>query len=196
MFNKILVPLDGSKLAECAVEYTINLAQKINPEKIVLISVTESVKGTSTFPELSDEYRSSQKNDITSYTEPPSSFIQHPAPVHFGTYSNYLEIISPGKESLKITFGKMEKQAYRYLRRIAKKLESKNLPCEIQVLIGTPAEQIIKFIDNSGIDLVIMSTHGRTGITRWAYGSVADKVMRAVSVPVMVIRPPGCSGGA
>ena len=82
------------------------------------------------------------------------------------------------------------------LRRIAKIFESNNLPCEIQVLIGNPAEQIIKFANNSGIDLIIISSHGRTGITRWAYGSVADKIMRAVAIPVMIIRPPGCSGGA
>ena len=62
-----------------------------------------------------------------------------------------------------------------------------------EVLLGNPAEQIIAFAKEKGADLIVMATHGRSGISRWAYsigafGGVADKVLRASSVPVLVVR--------
>ncbi len=89
--------------------------------------------------------------------------------------------------------GKMESQAQRYLRRTAKKLESKGTKVSQEVLLGNPAEELIIYAENRGVDLIVMSSHGRTGPSRWAFGSVADKVSRSVKIPVMIIRAPGCN---
>jgi nucleotide-binding universal stress UspA family protein len=64
-------------------------------------------------------------------------------------------------------------------------------PCEVAttVLYGKPAEQIIERAERD-YDVVIMSTHGRTGADRWAYGSVADGVLKGLSIPLLLVRTP------
>lgn len=52
-----------------------------------------------------------------------------------------------------------------------------------------PAYNIIKYVRAEGADLVVMSTHGRTGLARFMFGSVAHKVMQGLNVPVMLVRP-------
>jgi len=58
-----------------------------------------------------------------------------------------------------------------------------------KVLIGDIAEEIIKYIESERIDLVIMGTHGRKGIDRIVFGSVADRVIKSAPVPVMSVNP-------
>ena len=58
-----------------------------------------------------------------------------------------------------------------------------------RVALGDPAEEILKFIKSEGIDLVIMGTHGRKGLDRILFGSVADRVIKMSPVPVMSINP-------
>jgi nucleotide-binding universal stress UspA family protein len=58
-----------------------------------------------------------------------------------------------------------------------------------KVLPGDPAEEIVRYIDTEGIDLVIMSTHGRKGLDRVLFGSVANYVVTTSSVPVMTVNP-------
>jgi nucleotide-binding universal stress UspA family protein len=58
------------------------------------------------------------------------------------------------------------------------------------ILYGrSPAYQIVKFVENEEVDLVVMSSHGRTGLARFVFGSVAQKVMQSLEVPVLIIRP-------
>lgn len=52
-----------------------------------------------------------------------------------------------------------------------------------------PASNIIKYVNAEGADLVVMSTHGRTGLARFIFGGVAHKVMQALTIPVLLIRP-------
>jgi len=59
----------------------------------------------------------------------------------------------------------------------------------VEVKFGEPAEEILNFIENEHIDLVAMTTHGRTGLRRFIFGSVAESVLRRSPVPVMVLRP-------
>jgi nucleotide-binding universal stress UspA family protein len=77
-----------------------------------------------------------------------------------------------------------------YLQRTAKKLESKGINTNIKVLTGDPAEGIVCYAENNPIDIIVMASHGRSGVTRWAVGSVADKVFRASSVPVLMVKAP------
>lgn len=57
------------------------------------------------------------------------------------------------------------------------------------VLNGYAAEEIIKYATTSGADLIIMGTHGRTGLDRVLFGSVAEKVVKTAPIPVMTVRP-------
>lgn len=59
-----------------------------------------------------------------------------------------------------------------------------------QVLIGDPATELVNFIEENDIDLVVMGTHGRKGINRLVFGSVAESLIRNSPVPVMTVRPP------
>ena len=166
MYQKILVPLDGSKLAECALPYAEELAKGCNTEEVTLISVTEQVRGRTRAPEAREVYRASDKAGI-----------QEAGP------------------EIAVTFGKMQKQAQRYLSRIARGLEAKGLNVRTEVLLGKPAERIAGFAESGAADIIVMSSHGRSGPSRWAYGSVADRVLRTSCVPVLMVRAPGCIPG-
>ena len=60
---------------------------------------------------------------------------------------------------------------------------------ETKVALGNPAEEIVKYADDQGIDLIIMGTHGRKGLERTFMGSVADHVIKHAGVPVMTVNP-------
>jgi nucleotide-binding universal stress UspA family protein len=59
---------------------------------------------------------------------------------------------------------------------------------QAEVAIGHPAEEIIRYAEEKDFDLIVMATHGRSGIGRWAVGSVAEKVLRASKAPVLLVR--------
>jgi nucleotide-binding universal stress UspA family protein len=111
MFQKILVPLDGSKLAECALPYAEELAKDCSAEEVLLISVTERVQG----------YRT---------TDDPSQPL--------------------GLRLIPEAFGKKERQAQRYLNRIAKGLEKKGIKVRTEVLLWPPAEAIVGYAEQFG----------------------------------------------
>lgn len=58
-----------------------------------------------------------------------------------------------------------------------------------QLLYGDPVEEIVRLASESGANLIVMGTHGRTGLRRVLLGSVAEKVLRTASCPVMTVRP-------
>jgi nucleotide-binding universal stress UspA family protein len=61
--------------------------------------------------------------------------------------------------------------------------------CKTKVVLGDAAEEILKYAENEKIGLIIIGTHGRKGIDRILFGSVAEKVIKMASVPVMSINP-------
>lgn len=61
---------------------------------------------------------------------------------------------------------------------------------ETELLDGPPAQRIIEFVEAQPVDLVVMATHGRTGLRRWAYGSVTEKVLRGCRRSLLTVRPP------
>jgi nucleotide-binding universal stress UspA family protein len=156
MYKKILVPLDGSKLAECALPHVEELAKGCDTEEVILVSVTERVKG----------YRA---------LEEPSQPL--------------------GQRLIPEAFGKKEKQAQKYLDRIAKAMAAKGINVSTEVLLWKPDEAIVGYAKQSRCDLIVMASHGRSGPSRWAHGSVADKVLRASGIPVLMIRARGCTPG-
>ncbi|MGD0780330.1 MAG: universal stress protein [Dehalococcoidales bacterium] len=139
MYERIIVPLDGSKLAEAALPYAEELAAKMG-SYISLLTVLG-----------------------------PEEVLQ---PKSHTTYIN---------EILNVT----KYHAEKYVEHTG------NKPIEVMkvTLSGDPAETIIKYTSKMPFQLIIMASHGRSGLTRWAVGSVADKVVRAsMSQPVMLIR--------
>jgi nucleotide-binding universal stress UspA family protein len=74
-----------------------------------------------------------------------------------------------------------------YLKDLEAKIEMRNIPVRTVLREGNPSQQILQFIDKNKIDLVVMSTRGETGVTRWLLGSVTDHVVRGADVPVVVV---------
>jgi len=78
--------------------------------------------------------------------------------------------------------------ANEYLEKIQNRLSAKNLEIEIHTPYGNPADKILEVCRRHDIDLIAMSTHGRSGIGRWLLGSVAEKVVRHSEIPVLLLR--------
>ena len=142
MYERILVPLDGSDRAELALPFAEELAAKLGSE-IILLCVSDSAEA--------EDYA---KHEI------------------------YLEQITE------------------IAKRAAEKLltnPEQKVSIRSSVTIGLPAQEIVDFAEQVAVSLIIMATHGRTGVSRWALGSVAEKVMRASTRPVLLVRVPGAS---
>lgn len=76
-----------------------------------------------------------------------------------------------------------------YLNKAAGSLSAEGLNLRTVMVQGNAANEILDYAGKHGVDLIVMTTHGRSGVLRWALGSVADRVMRYASIPVMLIRP-------
>ncbi len=196
MFETILVPLDGSKLAECALGYAETIAKSCSASELILVSVTEKVKGFTSAAEMREALKGS--GDINLAESQRGAALGENVVMPGGPVNSAVPYVRGVNrtDGTVVTFGKMEKQAEKYLERIQDKLEAKGIPVKIEVLIGNPAERITKYADDAGVNLIVMSSHGRSGPSRWAMGSVSDKVFRATSIPVLLIRAPGCTMGA
>jgi len=138
MYEKILVPLDGSPLAEAALPGAEELAGRLGSE-IILLSISESTEA--------EDYLKYQI-----YTERKVEEVR--------------------------------KHARKYLDKSA----DKDVTITPVVLVGHSAEEIIRYANRADIDLIVMTTHGSSGIKRWALGRMADKVVRATDHPVALIR--------
>jgi len=73
-----------------------------------------------------------------------------------------------------------------YLEGVAETLKQKDISIKLEVIEGDPAKEIIKYTKDNDVDLIIMSTHGRSGVSRVVFGSVADKVIRQAEIPVLI----------
>lgn len=79
-----------------------------------------------------------------------------------------------------------------YLSKLTDNLKKEGIAAEGVVVRGRAAEEILEYAKNNQVDLVIMSTHGRSGISRWFIGSVADRVVRHCVAPVLLTSPSSC----
>jgi len=84
----------------------------------------------------------------------------------------------------------LKKQAMAYLNKVGKSLKkNKGVVVKSMVRVGANAANgILTASDETKADLIAISTHGRSGISRWAFGSVADKVLRGGNTPVLMVR--------
>ena len=79
-----------------------------------------------------------------------------------------------------------------YLSALADNLKKEDIAVQTAVGLGPPADEILDYADKNQVDLIIMSTHGRAGASRWFFGSVADRVLHHSAVPVLLAAPAGC----
>jgi len=88
----------------------------------------------------------------------------------------------------------MKKKAMSYLRKAGEVLRKKGATTRTKVAVGRAADEIIKAADEIHADIIAMSSHGRSGLSRWAFGSVTDKVLRGGNKPVLVVKAPKEAG--
>ena len=165
MYKKLLVPLDGSKLAEVVLPHVEAAAKGCGSPEVILVSVTEAL-------EIAEQEVGAPLRGVmvsgAAYISPPRS--------------------PPPAKSPRIV-GRMYTQADRYLDRIQERLARKGIQSSTEVLMGPFAETILRFAEKNEVDLIIMASHGRSGLSRWAHGSVAEKVFKASCIPVLMVHP-------
>jgi nucleotide-binding universal stress UspA family protein len=152
MFEKILVPLDGSKVGEAALPVIEKLLTKKPPKakiEITLLGVITLLRHWVVVGEASAP---------VSYTEEELDMIKQ--------------------------------RVMDYLEKTGESLKSQGVTVRTMVRTGSAAEEILKAADEINPDLVAMSTHGRSGLRRMAFGSITDKVLRGASIPVLMVRAP------
>ena len=98
------------------------------------------------------------------------------------------------REKLSADIATMLDDAYReeaveYLDKIGTILEAKGITADKVVKSGKPAEEIIRYAETNAVDLIIMSTHGRSGISRLMLGSVAERIIRQSDIPILLNHP-------
>lgn len=152
MFERILVPLDGSKVGEAALPVIERLVDKMAPGasvEVTLIGVVAMLRhwvvvGEATAP--------------VAYTE----------------------------EELKL----IKERVAEYLTKTGEPLKQKGISIKTLVTLGNAADEILKAAHDIKADLIAMSTHGRSGWRRFAFGSITDKVLHASHIPVLTVRAP------
>jgi nucleotide-binding universal stress UspA family protein len=85
-----------------------------------------------------------------------------------------------------------KEEAQHYISNAAENLQKTGVTARGEVVEGRAAETIIDFASQNQIDLIVISSHGRSGLARWALGSVADRVLRHSTIPTLLISAPGC----
>ena len=86
-------------------------------------------------------------------------------------------------------------EADRYLKQVQGKIKLNGISMQSKVLRGSPAEALGDYAAKNGVDLIVIATHGRSGVSRWVWGSVADRILRSARFPVLMVRAPGCFPG-
>ncbi len=148
MFKSVLVPLDGSPLAEKALEYAQQIVE--TGGKITLLSV-----------------------------------IDVPHVPLYGFY--YTPVLSEDISDVNLTIEKVMGQAKGYLEGIVTTLTNAGYQATYEAHAGEPAAVIAELAETRQVDAIVMSTHGRSGLSRWIFGSVTNKVLTITSRPVLVI---------
>jgi nucleotide-binding universal stress UspA family protein len=148
MYQKILVPLDGSKLAECALSHVKNLA-KDGAVEVILLNVVHV-------------------------------YIQRDSEM-----SGYFDIHKV-RENLFM-------ESRKYLADVESRLVSEGIKIKMESLEGNrPADTISAYARENGVDMIVIATHGYTGLKKLMLGSVALGVLHETHIPVLLIRPESC----
>jgi nucleotide-binding universal stress UspA family protein len=102
---------------------------------------------------------------------------------------SYLSTVDVAWELLRNTVAEVAQAGENRMEAFCDKQLSDFPNYESKVVTGDPADEIVKFADEQGIDLIVMGTHGRKGLDRTLMGSVADHAIKNASAPVLTINP-------
>jgi nucleotide-binding universal stress UspA family protein len=157
MYQKLLVPLDGSELAECVLPHVESIAKGCGVQKVVFLRVVE--------------------------------------PFHMPLSGRDVGYMFTA-EDWKRMEAESRAAAENYLNQLMNRVKYDGINVQSEVLVGGRVADIITdYAINDEVDLIVIATHGRSGVSRWIWGSVADRVLRSACVPVLMIRAPGCIPG-
>jgi len=87
---------------------------------------------------------------------------------------------------------KVKTEVEKYVSQVASQLKKEGLNAKGVVVEGRAADEILNYAKKNQSDIIVMSTHGRSGVSRWVIGSVADKVVRHSPIPVLLAAPAAC----
>ena len=158
MYQKIMVPLDGSQLAECVLPHVESIAKGCNLAQVILVRVVEPIHlpvggWRYTFPKEEEDRTRKELADL------------------------------------------IKNEAEKYLKSLKEQSRFGGLDVQTVVLVGKVVEELMGYAEKQGVDLFVMATHGESGVSRWVWGSVADRILRSSCVPVLMVRAPGCVPG-
>lgn len=151
MFKKILVCLDGSKLAEQILPYATEEAVRFQGKLVLLQVVQEPVAFSPAIPG------------------------EAPIPIETDV------MVEATKEALNKARG--------YLEKLAARIRKKGVQVKTVAIPGRADEAILDYANTNRVNLIAIATHGRGGLRRAVFGSVADRVLRESGLPILVIRP-------
>ena len=157
MYNKIMVPLDGSELAECVLPHVESIATGCKVANVVFVRVMRPIQLQASIP----------ADGIFGFDEKKLAQMEE----------------------------QRKQSADAYLKKIVESSRIEGAVVSYEVLEGSVAATISHWAEENGVDLIVIASHGRSGISRWVYGNVADRVLRSACVPVLIIRAPGCVPG-
>jgi nucleotide-binding universal stress UspA family protein len=143
MYERVLVPLDGTERAEAILPLVEQMAGPLDAE-FILLRVVEPISPAEAMASAG--------------------------------------VVAPD------TYALREMDAKRYLLEVERRLSKKGLRVQRRIALGPPAEQILAAAKASGADLIAMATHARSALGRLVFGSVAEAVLHASPVPVLMIR--------
>ncbi len=142
MYKRILLPLDGSTLAEQALPHAIVQAERFGAE-LILLKVLEPLREVVGIPPRAAVKRA---EELTSAL------------------------------------------AREYLERVAAGAQEHGIPVRVVTIEGRPRVEIVRFAETNQVDLIVICTRGLSGASRWLMGSIADRVVRGASIPVLLVR--------
>jgi nucleotide-binding universal stress UspA family protein len=93
------------------------------------------------------------------------------------------------QQTLQPLLREAETRATQYLHQVAQRLAAVGLTVQSHVRVGEATTEILRTAQQEGKDLIALATHGRSGLQRWVYGSVAEKVLHTTHTPLLLIRP-------
>lgn len=156
MYGKILVPLDGSKLAERVLPYVVELARRFDSE-VTLIQVIA----------------------------PLSKLVAESMPAALEPTGAAAGV---GVEAASEALRAEREDAGSYLAKVARRLKGRQIKVRAEILEGVAGDTIVEYAHGHAMDLIAMSTHGRSGLLRLVFGSAADQVLRQAGTPVLLVR--------
>ena len=174
--NKILVPIDSSDHSTLALQWGNSLAQKYGAQLLLLHVISKAVEEVST-----------QRHGAYLHADPPMEGTTLP-------YFSYEEELRQGlaarsrlspPETILIDY--VEKTETELADLVRTHLTDPG-SATVKVTVGKPAEEILQVARDEAVDLIVMGTHGRTGLRHVLLGSIAETVVRTAPCPVFTVK--------